>query len=207
MVAAFLRAEIDADRWGRTIIIPGLAAYGWPQSLIREPDTTDADQNARRAHLLGDCRGWRRGTYLFRTFPPDVTWHHAELSQADIGAALGANYETWRDLTNGSRRFADAAGNVRAERLPEVADAPNDAERARRITDVAGASERARRIAARYRAGEVLERPVLVARSPDDQLIGVEGHTRLIAWLLSRSPGPLPVIVGFSERIGEWHWI
>jgi hypothetical protein len=36
MVAAFLRAEIDSDRWGDAQIRPRLAVHGWPVALVED---------------------------------------------------------------------------------------------------------------------------------------------------------------------------
>jgi hypothetical protein len=190
MVAAFLRAEIDGDRWS-SWIVQGLAAHGWPESLIRTPDLTDAAANAHRSWLLNVYRGWARDDLLFRGLPPDVAWHDAELDRADVAAALGANVEPWIALSSGSRRFGDMAAAVRAGGL---------------TGDPADTADRASRIADRYRAREDLERPILVARSEADVPIGVEGHTRLVGWLLADRTEPLPIIVGLSPKISAWLW-
>lgn len=193
MVAAFLRAEIDADRWAPTVLLPRLAVRGWPESLLRTPDLTDADANSKRAELLGEARGWQRGTFLFVGFPPAVDWHRAELDPDDVGDVLGANYPTWVHLSGGSRRVADSA--AAAGLGPLLRD-----------LDVLDAAIRAHWIARRYRSGEALERPILVAPESGRPIIAIEGHTRLIGWILAGRQEPLSVIIGLSDRIAEWHW-
>lgn len=109
MIAAFLRAEIDADRWAPGQVLPRLAAHGWPESLVRDPDTTSVAENTMRAALLREYRGWQTETFLFVAFPPDLEWHRTELERAEIGDVLGANFKTWYNLSGSSRRVADSA--------------------------------------------------------------------------------------------------
>jgi hypothetical protein len=188
MVAPFLRAEIDADR---SSVGSYLAAHKWPESLVWDPDTTDLVDNGRRAELLAEHRGWLRNAFLFRGFPPDVAWHRAELDPADVGQVLGANVQTWRLLSGGTRRFADAAAAARTGHVSLD-------------SDLVGAAGRACLVAARYTAREILEPPILVAPSSRSPIVALEGHTRLVAWLLADRLEPLPAIVGFSDHISDW---
>lgn len=68
---------------------------------------------------------------------------------------------------------------------------------------MADAAVRAHWIARRYGAGDVLEPPILVAPFSRSPIVAVEGHTRLIGWLIADRPEPFPVIVGLSDRIAE----
>ena len=154
---------------------------------------SDPEANIRRAWLLGEYRGWARDGFLFHRFPPDMRWHDAELEPGDVAAAIAANVEPWISLSGGSRRFGDMAAAFRAGGLAET-------------NGVHETGDRVSHVAERYRAGEILDPAILVARSSADQLVGVEGHTRLVAWLLADRPGPLTVIVGFGAGIDRWHW-
>jgi len=190
MVASFLRAEIDSDVWGAGNVVPRLAAHGWPETLVRQPDLTDPQANRDRAQLLGEYRGWQTGTYLFGGFPADVVWHQAEMDRAEVAEVLGARFPTWLELSGVSRRVADSASAT------VVGPILN--------RDAANMARRANLVARRYREGELLEPPIVVATMSANAIVAVEGHTRLVAWAVAERPEPLRVILGLSDRISEW---
>jgi hypothetical protein len=125
--------------------------------------------------------------------PGDVAWHWAELERDDVANAEGANYEEWRDLSGGTRRVGDAVSVVVSAARHATGYAADIA--------ISAAS-----IAERYDRGERLEPPILVAPTSLIRLVVVEGHTRLVGWMISKQPGPLAVIVGLSDQIPGWGW-
>ena len=199
MVAAFLRAEIDSDRWGDDHVRPGLAAHGWPTTLVEDPDTTDADANINRARILTEYRGWQDNRWLFEGFPNDVEWRRAELEPTDVAEVLGAGFPTWLLLSGGSRRVVDCAAAARTGPLPTL---PMGEAR----VHVAEAAMRSHWVARRYALGELLGPPILVAPWSRAPLVAIEGHTRLIGWSLATRPEPLPVILGLSDSLARWKW-
>ena len=68
MVALFLRSELKSERWADAIR-KVLAARTLPDSLITNPDTSDAAANQQRAHVLGDFRGYKENRDLFSGYP------------------------------------------------------------------------------------------------------------------------------------------
>lgn len=72
--------------------------------------------------------------------------------------------------------------------------------------DVVEAALRSHWVAARYRARENLAPPIPVAPA-GQPLVALEGHTRLVAWLLAERTDPLKAIVGSSERLGGWAFL
>jgi hypothetical protein len=192
MIAEFLRAEIDSDRWSGWIR-DWLDRHSLPEALVRSPDSTDPGQNATRSALLGEFRGWAAGAMLFRDFPGDVIWHRADLDPADVGDVLGASYRDWTRLSGGTRRVGDAADNVLGCRFPIE-------------TDVVTAVARALVIRDRYAAGHVLRLPILVTDGA--KIVAIEGHTRLLGWQLGGPSKPLAVILGRSASIASWYfWV
>jgi hypothetical protein len=60
VVAEFLRAEIDSDRWA-TRILELLRSDGRARPIVDHPDLEDPEANHYRRGLLGRFRGWGRG--------------------------------------------------------------------------------------------------------------------------------------------------
>ena len=71
MIATFLRAELDSDRWGPTLR-ELLARDGLDEALVRRPDLESAADNGRRRTLLEEHRGYERRAGLFFGFPKQV---------------------------------------------------------------------------------------------------------------------------------------
>lgn len=185
VVAVFLRAEIASRRFGESILRI-LARNGVDRKIVVEPNTNDATENECRAALLGEFRGYRRNEEIFQDFPADVRWHRVLLDKQDLLKIKYMNYSYWNDLSNGSRLAADAAKRIRAGEI----------ERADGFCAAAEA----------VKNGAVFDETILVAEDEQSDLIVLEGHLRMTAYLTSFDylPPELPAIVGYSEKIKEW---
>ena len=73
MVATFLRAELASPRF-EPIILATLERDGRDRSVIENPDLTNRADNAYRAQVLGELRGYGRDEGVFQDVPPDVRW-------------------------------------------------------------------------------------------------------------------------------------
>ena len=101
MIATFLRAELDSDRWGPTLR-ELLARHGLDDELMRAPDLESAADNGRRRTLLEEHRGYERRAGLFFGFPERVAWHRAALSPEEVLEILYIKWDWWLRLLSRS---------------------------------------------------------------------------------------------------------
>jgi hypothetical protein len=113
VVATFLRAELDSERWAEQIRAL-LRRDGVPVSVVAEPDVTDAAANEYRLRLLDEHRGWVRRVGLFDGFPDQVEWFRAALAPDEVLAIRYINWDWWLELSGGTRLATDAAERIRA---------------------------------------------------------------------------------------------
>ena len=188
MVALFLKTEIASPRWG-AVIARHLACDGGSRQIVDNPDTTDAYENAYRAHLLGEFRGYRRNKDLFEGFPEHVTWARVRLTRDELWRVRYIDYDYWVELSNGSRLAVDAARAIRAGKV--VFRVPNDGFLA---------------LADALQHGAVFPELILVRAGENARLVVLEGHARLTAYALvpDTVPATLPVLLGTAPEITHW---
>ena len=188
MVAAFLKAEIASERFGSSILAL-LRRDGQNRSIIDEPDIRNERENAYRTKLLGDFRGYRQDRELFHAFPEDVCWHRYSLSGVELARVKYIDYSYWNELSGGSRLAVDAARNIR-DRAVVFGQSTKG------FLDVARTLE----------GGAKFPELILVGTAPEAELVVLEGHVRLTAYLLVPwcIPDELTAIIGFSPAIVEW---
>ncbi len=184
MIATFLRAELDSDRWGPTLR-ELLASDGLDEALVRTPELESAADNGRRRTLLEEHRGYERQTGLFFGFPKQVAWHRAALSAEEVLEILYINWDWWLRLTEGSRCPADAARRIRAGEVEGITAAEHEP-----IADSVATAE-----------------PLIAVTTPaQERLVLLEGHVRLTALALfpDRLPEELDVLLGISDEMAAW---
>lgn len=76
VVLAFLRGELDSERFGPDVRRSLVDAGGL--ELVLRPDLASEQENLSRERALRAARGWRAGTGLFAGFPDRVDWSHGE---------------------------------------------------------------------------------------------------------------------------------
>jgi hypothetical protein len=188
MVALFLRAELTSDRYG-----PGIRALlardGVPDRVITAPDLGDDAENQVRARLLTDHRGYSTRTEIFEDFPDRVRWEWMAITPAELATVRYIDYSYWNELSGGSRLAADAAPRVRAG-----------------ITPFGVPSDGLLAMAEQVAAGARFPPLILVTTSPPGDLLVLEGHGRLTAYMLARDhlPAELDVLVGYSAEMTRW---
>ena len=113
VIAAFLRAELDSERYGPKL--HGLLDRdGRDESVLRQPSLASTDDNAYRLALLDEHRAYERREGLFEGFPERVEWHRASLTRNELLEILYINWNWWLRITAGSRRPLHAAARIRA---------------------------------------------------------------------------------------------
>ena len=188
MVALFLRTEISAVRF-RASLLEHLKHAGLPERILTEPNLSDAAENRARKDLLARHRGYGRGEDFFEGFPANVRWEWEALTPDEVARVKYIDYSYWVELSGGSRLPADAAPRVRAG-----------------IAPFGVSSAWALSFADAISAGADVPPMILVAPHEGADLVVVEGHARLTAYMLRPEvlPAELLALVGYSPDIIRW---
>jgi hypothetical protein len=96
VVLAFLRGEIDSDRFGNDVRRALVDAGGL--QLARSPDLGSEEENHARDRALAAARGWR-DTELFEGFPEMVDWYHGVLQADTLSRVRFIDYSYWNELS------------------------------------------------------------------------------------------------------------
>jgi hypothetical protein len=187
VLVTFLRAELDSPRWG-TSLLELLAEDGVDESVLRAPDLDDADECDYRARLLDRHRAWLRREGLFKGFPERVEWTRVALTPDEVLAIRYINWDWWLWITDGTRRPVDAAARIRRGEVAGIT------------------AEEHEPIAARLRTAESPGELIAVAPPDRSQLVLVEGHVRLTAYVLYPQylPAELEIFLGTAEDMDRW---
>lgn len=97
MVLAFLRAEIDSERYKEFFPQDG-PTRDVARRLVAHPNLRDPLENEMRRGLLR-YRGYGWGGALFLGLPGDVAWQRIDLELEEVAGARYANYPTWIELS------------------------------------------------------------------------------------------------------------
>jgi hypothetical protein len=187
VVAVFLMTEINSPRFS-TAILHILEKDNVERKVVDCPNLHDEAENAYRAALLGEFRGYRRDKKIFVDFPDNVQWERVLLNRQELERIKYIDWDYWLEISDNTRLASETVKKVRLEMVDE--------EEARGYWAISDALKRG------------LEFPelILVSESKEDHLVLLEGHVRLTGYLLAPEylPLELSAIVGCSERMGEW---
>jgi hypothetical protein len=184
MVAAFLKAELTSVRFSAKLK-KVMSAVGVAEQVIAEPNIESEADNALRAQVLGDYRGYGQNREMFTDVPTDLTWYEAELPRGEIGNLHYVDYSYWNELTDHTHLVKRAVVNIEKGKI--VFEVPND-----RFLALAGA----------IRQGKHDFGPMILwGKSADGPLAILEGHLRATAFGLAGDEAPevVRVIVGLGE--------
>jgi hypothetical protein len=188
MVALFLRTELPAAR-SRDSLRALLADDGLPERVVTAPDLGDDAENQARLRLLTQHRGYGTRTELFDGFPDDVCWQWIAITPAELAAVRYIGYDYWVELSGGTRLAVDAGPRIRAGVAP-----------------FGVASDWALGMAQDVAGGARFPPMILVTTGPGGDLVVLEGHARLTAFILAREylPQEMEVLVGSSSAVACW---
>jgi hypothetical protein len=188
MIALFLRTELASDRW-RDALRELLGRGGLPERVITAPDLDDPAENRARRQLLTGHRGYDSRDGYFEGFPDDVRWEWMGITLAELAAVRYIEYDYWAELSGGTRLPVDAAARIRAG-----------------VTVFGVSSDRPLSMARAVAEGARFPPLILVTIRSSGDLVLLEGHVRLTAFMLC--PGGLPpeleVLVGSSPGMARW---
>jgi hypothetical protein len=179
MVALFLRTELPAARFRGTLQAL-LDQAGLPERLVTAPNLDDPAENQAREQLLTQHREYGTRTGLFEGFLHDVYWEWMVITPAELATVRYVDYDYWVELSGGTRLAADAAPRIRAGVAPFGVSSDWALGMAQAVADG--------------------------ARFPPLNLVVLEGHCRLTAYMLrpDRLPPELEVLVGSSPGMAGW---
>ena len=188
MVALFLRTELPAARH-RDALRALLQRNGLPERVITDPDLDDDTENQARLRLLTQHREYGTRTGLFDGFPDDVRWQWMAITPAELARVRYIDYDYWVELSGGTRLAVDAAPRIRAGVAPFGVP-----------------SDWALGMAQAFADGARFPPLILVTTGPSGDLVVLEGHVRLTAYMLrpDRLPPELEVLVGSSPDMAAW---
>lgn len=184
MVAVFLQAEVNSPRFSESVLSL-LARDHQDRRILDEPDINSAMENAYRARLLGEWRGYERDADVFTDLPDDTHWFRALLDRTDLERVLYINDDYWIGFSGGSRLVKDAVARILSGEI-----APGEAACYRIFAQALG-------------QGAQFPELILLHNPLTDELVVLEGHIRLtsyLLWLGSR-PTELPILLGVSARM------
>jgi hypothetical protein len=190
IVLAFLRGELDSERFGADVRQAVTEAGGL--HLVHNPDLGSVEENEAREHALSVARGWRTDAGLFKGFPETVDWYHGPLQPEQLSRVRFINYSYWVELSGGSRRPGDVLATLRAGRLPTW------------LTELG--TRWCFELATRLAAAEVVDDLIVVATPDLSELVVLEGHARLTAIFVGGLQRRLTVraYLGLSAAIERW---
>jgi hypothetical protein len=191
VIAAFLRAEIDSDRFGQGILA-ALEADHRPRSIVDSAILRDPEESMYRRSLLGRVRGWGRGEGMFQGFPAEIEWNLAAVTPKELAQVRYIAWDWWLDRSAGTRLATEYARRIRA------GDFPGDPDSGLRYHEA---------VARRLREGPPLPLLIVVSeRSRPDFLVLVEGHVRLTAFFLypEMLPEEMELYLGTAIGLDRW---
>jgi hypothetical protein len=181
VVLAFLRAEIDSETWGPTILSL-LKKFLRDRRLIDEADLTDYPTNGIRKAILADYRGFGLSKGLFENFPEDTTWRRVLL--ADVSGLKYINHPPFGQLTGGTRSVLDGIRTYKTS--PDTA---------KKVDNIVQELE----------GGAQFEDLVLV-EDPNKKFVIIEGNHRATAYAIKRIRN-IRVLVGTSPTMKNFRFI
>jgi hypothetical protein len=191
MVATFLIAEIDSHQRYDGPIQKWLAENDYSQTLIRNVDLDNEEENRARSRCLGECRGWEDRTLIFTRFPQSLSWSLRCIEESDLPKIQMVNYVEWIDYAGGTRNFADYAQRIIAND-PEISDTPTT----RTICAIRD----------RLESGAFV--PPMIAVTPEDESVFVmlEGHARTTARFAANQIVGAEIMIGSAAVADLQHW-
>ena len=188
MVALFLRTELPAAR-SRDDLKAHLERDRLPERVVTDPDLGNDAENQARLRLLTQHRGYGTRTELFDGFPDDVRWQWMAITPAELATVRYIDYDYWVELSGGTRLAIDAAPRIRAGVAPFGVP-----------------SEWALGMVREVERGSRFPPLILVTTGAGADLVVLEGHARLTAFMLARDqlPPELDVLVGSSPAMIRW---
>ena len=188
VVLIFLKGEIVSPRFMEDYL-GALKKDNRTLSIINSPNLDSESENAYRLDLLGKVRGFGTGKFLFENFPEDTRWFRAEITKDELLKAKYINWSYWNELSGGSRLPIDAARSIKEGKAA-----------------FGQSNDKFLQLADAIKNGKELPELILVSAYKNGELVILEGHNRLtgLALVPELIPEKMQIIIGLSDKMGEW---
>ncbi|HTK03752.1 MAG TPA: hypothetical protein VL401_03240 [Alphaproteobacteria bacterium] len=188
MIAAFLKAEINSDRFGSGISSL-LEKHTLDRKILDTPDLENKLENSFRKEILGEARGFGKNLHIFTNFPSNIEWFRVLISKSELEKILYINWNYWLEMTKNTRLPLDLIARIESGDLLEDKEV-----------------SRFKSVSNHIKSGVKVPEMILVAKNKNSRLVVLEGHVRLTAYLLDTKdvPEEMEVIIGFSNDIEKW---
>src|SRR5262245_41924281 len=134
--------------------------------LINDPNLSDVEQNAARAHMLEMRRGYTSRGALFKNFPRDVCWRLVKLTSGDFERLRYVNSSPWQLLTGPELRVTDGATRINENVFDQT------------IEGIERCVSKIRDMAQSLRNGDDFAAMLILADVGDGRLVVIEGNHR-----------------------------
>lgn len=189
MIAEFLKAELYSERFGDDLL-KILKKYNIDRNIIENPDFSSDKENEIRKKALGYHRGYKENRAYFRNFPENIRWEEVYFSLDDLKKVKYINHSYWNKISGGSRLIQDAANNINAG-----------------IEVFKKSNQIFFNVLQSISQGKKFPKIILVSTHKDGDIVTLEGHLRLTAYLMKPEllPEKLEVIIGYSPDFNKWN--
>jgi hypothetical protein len=160
--------------------------------LIDDADLSDAQQNAQRAQMLDQRRGYTSRRYIFTNFPRDVHWRCSTLMSKDFEHLRYVNSSPWRPLAGADLRVVDGADRIKQNSFN------------RAIPDIEMLVSKIRSIARSINEGRDPGAALILAEVGDGRMVLLEGNHRATAYVIANVARPIATLIGSSPGIIVW---
>jgi hypothetical protein len=197
MIAEYLQAEIHSVRFGLDTAT-AMVRHEGTLDLLEAPDLSDRLQNQKRRQILSETRGWARDEKVFANFPVEVSWHIAQIEQTDLEQIVFGGSEHWRSLSGGTSTPLDLAVRMAGDLMePHLVAVPEY----RAVLEAITALSR------KVQDGLTLPPPIVVHAPGRQQIVMIEGYTRMTALMLGGSAVGATIIVGHVAPTSFDRWL
>jgi hypothetical protein len=197
MIAEFLRAEIDSQRFGLATA-EEMVRHAATLTMLRFPDLTNPQENWKRRSILAQTRGWGRNEKLFEGFPSNIAWYVGSIEEHDLQHISFSANKDWSVLSGGTLSPANVARRMNSESMePQVMEVPEY------LWALKGVEKASKAIG----RGDALPPPIVVSPIDDPDIVIMEGFTRFSALMLAEKCVGATVIVGEAKRSELRHWV
>lgn len=188
VTASLFKYNYDSFRFGKKLK-DIIKKRGIDKKIITDPDIQNEKENKIREELMRSFNGEDIGGYLSQDFPNNIQWKLARLNKKDIKQVKYLNYSYWNELSNHKRYVIEGIKTIK--KGVEIFNQSND------IFFKAFEA---------FKKGAKFPPPVLIAENKESNLVAVDGHLRLTAYLFDPkyTPEKIDAYTGYSENFQDW---
>ena len=185
MIGQFLKAELHSSRF-REGSLRALTTLDFDESLLERTDYDNIKHNQQRLKVFSLTRGWP-DKFLFLSFPADTVWYAMTLSTNELKKVM--RLKSSDSMTPSERSLENTANKVLKHKKIKNID----------NTLILAISKS---------INNLVEQPpiIMVAEDFAGKKVLIEGHSRSVAYCISRDIKAIPAIIGISNSMSKWEF-